>query len=314
MKKLSLLSLGLMSFSAVVLGAAPVFAAEGDPIVAKSEGTVLFDVDTETEPPTTPPTVDPESPDPGGTIDPGTPGEKPTPEKPEGKPGTGTDGTKPGAGANQSFNITYVSNFRFNAKKADGTAWEPIKLDSNGMTLFAYGTDLVLDRENHPDEQLNYEKIPNLVEVTDNRGNKNAGWELSVTRTDFKSVNGDVLTGSELSLNNAKAGGPVDVTAPTIFNGADSVVIPTDGSAVVMEAAKGTGTGTWALSFGQEAADWTTVEGISGAPVQYKQLAVDADGVPTTGVKLEVPAKAQAQAGVLYTSDITWTLASTPKA
>lgn len=319
MKKLSLLSLGLMSFSALVLGAAPVFAAD---VTAKTEGTVLFEVDDETEPPTTPPTtVEPGGENPGGTVD---------PEKP------GTDGEK--GDGDPSFNITHVSNFRFNDKERDANGvaqlvdgkfvWKPIKLNSNGMTLYAYGTDLTLNRQNSQGkwidaageevdeanaQKLTYSDIPNFVEVTDNRGNKDAGWKLMVSRTEFTSDKGE-LTGSALSLNDSFIAGPAGVTAPVFSE--NEVEIPVgDGASTgveVMSAAKGTGTGTWSLSFGTQGETAVVKQTEDEVPpVSYKKLALT-NGEPDSGVKLVVPAAAQAQTDALYTSNITWTLASVP--
>lgn len=318
MKKLSLVSLGIMSFSTIVLGASPVFASPEQP-EAKTEATVEFEVDDETVPPVVPPTTEEGGEDGGGTVDPNKPG---------------TDGEN--GDGNPSFNITHVSNFRFNEKErdTDGTAilengafkWKPIKLNNNLMTLYAYGTDLALFRQNKEGNWINsageaveneadaqklaYTDIPNFVQVTDNRGNKKAGWRLEVSRTQFTDGT-DELTGAELSLNDAFIKGPSGVTAPVFTK--NDVVIPTTGSTVVMDAATGAGTGSWSLSFGELGEDLATVVGTENeeTPVTYGQLAL-VDGKPKSGVKLVVPAEAQAQAGAVYTADLTWTLSSVP--
>lgn len=314
MKKLSLANVGLVSMSVLALGATPVFASEEQP-VAVTEGTVQFKVDDETKPPVTPPTDNGNG---GGTID-------PTKPDTDGESGDG----KP------SFNITHVSNFRFNEKEsfnADTQTWKwsPINLNANGMTLYAYGTDLALYRQNDEGkwidkngdiveketdaQRLAYKDLPNFIQVTDNRGNKKAGWKLEVARTQFTDGT-DELAGATISLNNAFIKGPDGVSEPTYSTEEVEIPLASDGgSAVVMEAVPGAGIGSWSLSFG-DVGESAIVAGTEdeATPVTYGQLAL-VNEKPKSGVKLVVPASAQAQTDVVYKSAITWTLSSVPEA
>lgn len=319
MKKLTLTSLGILTASAVVLGTSPVLASEEKP-VANTEATIQFQVDKDTEQPVTPPTEGGGE-NGGGTIDPNKPG---------------TDGEK--GDGNPSFNITHVSNFRFNAKKKENGipileegsfVWEPINLNANGMTLFAYGTDLALFRQNSDGKWINsqgdvveneteaqklaYTDLPNFIQVTDNRGNKQAGWKLEVSRTQFAGES-DELTGATISLNDAFIKGPEGVGEPNYTSNDFEIPLAEDGSVTLMSADAGTGTGSWSLSFG-DVGETATVAGTENeeTPVTYGKLALVND-VPKSGVKLVVPAAAQAQADVIYKSAITWTLSSVPEA
>lgn len=277
MKKINILGLGIISFSALSLGVSPVFASESQP-VANTEGTVIFKADDddgsgEVTPPG--PGGKGES---GGEVDPG------------GSDGSPGDGTK-------SFNITWVSNFRFNERKSDGT-FEPIILNGNGMTLWAKGTKLTLNLTNEDGELTGekkvYTNIPNFVQVTDNRGTAN-GWNLTVSRTEFTGRDSEnktqVLAGAELTLNHQSIYGPEGVPAPQINDG--KVVKIGSDNEKLMTANKGSGTGTWSLNFGEfNQTDNTLVE--------------------KTGVKLVIPASAQPKANVEYKSEITWTLTDGP--
>lgn len=291
MKKMTLLSLGIITFSALALGAPAAFAA--DEIIeakAESEATVLFEADdTETKPPVDPPIT-------GGGEE-GEVDEKET----DGNSGDGT----------ASFNL-FVSNFRFNDRADDDgengvekfTKFKPIKLNGNGMTLWAKGTQLGIKEKDKTTTTI-YKDIPNFVQVVDNRG-KTSGWKLSVTASEFSGENeaGDIVTlkGANLSVNNLNLKGPDGVTPPMV-NELNGVISTT--SNILMTADQSTnpearqGTGTWSLKFGEE----ETVNGNS-----YGTLKQD------TGVKLEIPAGAQPQAGVPYKSDLTWVLADGPTA
>lgn len=282
MKKMTLLSLGIISFSALTLGAPGAFADTTTP-EAESEATVLFeaDDDTDTKPPVVPPT---DGGDKEGEID-----EKET----DGNTGDGS----------ASFNIAAVSNFRFNDRAdndgEDGfnfTKFKPIKLNGNGMTLWAKGTQLGVKLKGDEDTTI-YKNIPNFVQVVDNRG-KLSGWNLSVTATPFtgenKSGQDVALNGAVLSLQTLTLKGPAEVAAPTIMH--EDEVVVNDSSSVLMSAKPKTGTGSWSLKFGQEETTTQT----------YGTLVQD------TGVKLDIPAKAQPQADVAYKSTLTWVLADGP--
>lgn len=267
MKKTTLCSLGLLGMSACLINTAPVFASETQPVAA-SESTVLFAADDEQGPNiVTPPGEGGD----GGEVDPG-----------------GSDGNT--GDGNKSFNIDWVSNFRFNETNPDGT-FQPITLNGNGMDLWAKGTKLALkDAEG---TVKTYENIPNFVQITDNRGNAN-GWHLTVSRTEFSGKDAagveQTLNGATLLLNNQHIFGPEGVTKPTSMEG-QAVEI---GAATknLMTAAVGAGTGSWTLAFGDED--------------DNGQLVAD------TGVELQIPASAQPKANVTYKADLTWTLSDTP--
>lgn len=273
MKKMTALSLGLISLSALTLGGTLVSATAEQP-QAESEATVLFKADDGAG---------------GGgegqVVDPPFPGEnnKPGIVDEDGSDGNNGDGTK-------SFNITWVSNFRFNERNALGN-FEPINLNANGMNLWAKGTTLTLEHEDKTTSV--YENMPNFVQVVDNRG-KLSGWHLNVVATPFTGENAAnqtvTLTGATLSLNQPATKGPDAVTAPTTFT---NKVAVNDSAKTIMNApAGGAGIGTWSLKFGQEEIDGTLVEG--------------------TGVNLDIPASAGIQADVTYTSNLTWTLIDAP--
>lgn len=284
MKKMTLVSLGIVTFSTLVLGGGA-FASEEQP-AANSEASVLFKADDDK---TTPPVVvPPTGEDKPGAID------------PDGSDGSIGDGLP-------SFNIAYVSNFRFNERTAadtDFTKFEPIKLNANGMTLWAKGTQLTLkelDKDGNlvtPEVKSVYQDIPNFVQVVDNRG-KNSGWNLSVVAGEFKGKDAEgkeaTLTGAQLSLNQATVKGPADVTAPSL--GFTNSTVINKSSKVLLNAQANAGTGSWSLKFGQE-------EKQAGAA--YETLVAD------TGVKLDIPASAQAKADVAYKADINWTLTDAP--
>lgn len=273
MKKMTLLSLGIITFSALALGAPAAFAAdEITEAKAETEATVLFSPNDGEE------IVDPpiEGGGEGGVVDEG-----------------GSDGNK--GDGNASFNIAWVSNFRFNEKDVDGKD-VPIKLNGNGMQLWAKGTKLTLQHKDAADSV--YENIPNFIQVVDNRG-KISGWKVSVSASAFTGTGEDevesTLTGAVLSLNQPVLSGPEGVAAPSPFS--DKLELGTD-AAILMSAdpALKAGTGTWSMKFGEE----------EQTSVAYKTLQ---EG---TGVKLDVPAKAQPKAGVPYKSTLTWNLTDGP--
>lgn len=285
MKKITTASLGVLLFSTLVLGSQEAFASVEQP-EAKSDATVQFEADND---PTDPPIVVPPTGDgKPGIVDPG-----------------GSDGSK-GDGT-PSFNIAYVSNFRFNDRTEDDTdftKFNPIKLNANGMTLWAKGNQLTInevDKDNNlldPKVSTVYENIPNFVQVVDNRG-KLSGWNLHVTASDFtgkdEEENDVVLKGAKLSLNDVSLKGPEGVLAPAI--GFTNSAELSSESSLMLNAGKDAGTGSWSLKFGNEETVGATA---------YETLVKD------TGVKLEIPASAGTKAGVNYTSKLVWTLTDAP--
>lgn len=244
-------------------------AQEPKEIEAKTEATVTFQTNDGEVDPEKPVIVDPTDPEKPVIVDPG-----------------GSDGEI--GNGNNSFNIAWASNFRFNDTDSEGNP-VGIILNANGMNLWAKGTKLSF----MDDAQSNVENIPNFIQVVDNRG-KLTGWHLNVSNTTFKGKvkesNEDVeLKGAVLSLNQPEVTGPTGVTAPTAF--ATSLAINNE-SASVMTAAEKAGTGSWSLSFGDKDEDQKLIEG--------------------TGIKLAIPASAGIRSDVTYSSELTWTLADTP--
>ena len=287
MKKMTLASLGIVICSTLVLGSQTASATEARP-EANSEATVQFKANTEIDVPTIVP--------PGG-------GDEAAIDL-DGSDGTIGDG-------NASFNIAYVSNFRFNERTADDTnftKFEPIKLNANGMTLWAKGTQLTLDKIDkegaiiEPKQTTVYRDIANFIQVVDNRGEL-SGWNLQVKAGAFKGEDADenevVLKGAAITLTQPSLEGPEGIElssplAPTAFS--DEFTI-TSSAAPIMTAQAGAGTGSWSMKFGQE-------ETLSGA--DYATLVED------TGVKLTIPATAEAKANVAYKADLNWILTDGP--
>ena len=289
---MTLASLGIVLCSTFVLGSQTALATVERP-EANSEATVQFKADTGTDVPTIVP--------PGG-------GEEAAIDL-DGSDGTIGDG-------NASFNIAYVSNFRFNELADDDgdgdtkkfTKFKPIKLNANGMTLWAKGTQLTLnkiDKEGaiiEPKQTTVYKDIANFVQVVDNRGEL-SGWNLQVKADDFKGKDTDdnevVLKGAAITLTQPSLEGPegIELTsplAPTAFS--DEFTI-TSSAAPIMTAQAGAGTGSWSMKFGQE-------ETLAAA--NYATLVED------TGVKLSIPATAEAKANVAYKANLNWILTDGP--
>ena len=245
---------------------APTVLATEEKPVAKSESTVTFSPDDNTG------IIDPTDPDGGGEIIDG---------ESDGNAGDGSP----------SFNIVWVSNFRFYDKDTDGKAI-PIPLNANGMNLWSKGTKLTYEKETG--NKVAHEDIPNFIQVADNRGTL-TGWNLKVSGTPFVGTKGDSaekpeLKGATLSLNHPHLSGPNGVSGPTIF--ANTLNIGT-APVSVMKAIEGSGVGNWSLYFG--ARDNKTNKLIDG-----------------TGVNLDIPASAGIKAGFEYKSELTWTLEDTP--
>lgn len=264
MKSIKLMSLGLVMFSTVTLGAS--FAQAADP-VANTDADVKFVEDKDTVDPTKPEVVDPTKPtEPGKEVDPG-------------EEGSGGNGTK-------SFNINWVSNFKFGE----------IKIGSTTMTAFSAPTTLTWKDGSTPTTDL-----ANFLQVTDNRGT-NAGWNVSVKGDSFKELDetntptATELKGASITLNEAQIVGDTSTTdaaalAPTALStGVD--ILGTGSSYTVLNAAAGKGQGTWAVTWGADT-DKTTLK-------------------DNAGVELSVPVTAQPKADKNYRSTLTWTLAATP--
>lgn len=137
------------------------------------------------------------------------------------------------------------------------------------------------------DQMKDGSEKPLYVQVTDQTGTL-AGWNLTAKQNaQFKTTDGDELTGAVLKLSKASVASNVDkkYTPGTV---ATDVTLKPDGSQLPgITAAKGQGAGTWVYRFGDtntNAADAVTL------------------AVPGSTVKLAKE----------YKTTITWTLQSTP--
>lgn len=275
MKAIKLASFGLMTMTMVGLGTQNVLAA--DP-AASTKGIVTFTEPTgeDNEDPNKPNVVDPK--DPEGPAKPVSPGGE----------GIGGNG-KP------SFNINWVSNFRFGN----------ISLGTN-MSSFAAPTTLNWAEENqNGDLEPTGDKTENLapfLQVTDLRGT-NAGWNVTVSGTEFRQLDADgepiddkVLAGATVTLNHPSIVG-VEANsdlAPSALNASGNKETGNlVGSAAlpILNADKDKGQGTWTLTWG-----------------------ADDDKVTNAakGVQLVVPMTALPEVDKTYQADFTWTLNATP--
>ncbi|MGX7150244.1 WxL domain-containing protein [Enterococcus ureasiticus] len=267
MKSIKLMSLGLVVLSAVALGAPSVQAA--DP-VAETNADVKFVEDKDPITPDKPDVVDPTKPtEPGKGIDP--------------------DGNGSGGNGTKSFNINWVSNFKFGE----------IKIGSTNMTAFAAPTTLKWTDGSEPTTGL-----ANFLQVTDNRGT-NAGWNVSVEGSAFKELDESSnpttteLKGASITLNDAQIVGDTDgaALAPTAVSVGEDILAT--GSHTVLDAGAGKGQGTWAVTWGADT-DKTTLK------------MNDDKTNATAGVQLSVPVTAQPKADKSYRSTLTWKLVTAP--
>ncbi|MGX7264843.1 WxL domain-containing protein [Enterococcus crotali] len=281
-KTTKLLSLGLISLCALSLGSPTVLAADPE---ANTKADVKFTEDTGTVDPEKPEVTDPTDPDKEpGIVDPG--GE-----------GGGGNGTK-------SFNINWVSNFKFGE----------IKIAGSTMSAYAQPTTLNWAKEENGDLVPTGEKtvgLANFLQVTDNTG-KNAGWTVNVTGTPFYELD---ASGKEIQANEL-AGAAITLEDPQIVGlaeSADLAPISTlspskdilDGGAnKVFEAASQKGQGTWSLTWGADT-DKTSLKGITVA-------GNTTTGKATSGVKLTVPVTAKPKAEKSYRSSLEWVLTTAP--
>ncbi|MEI5989739.1 hypothetical protein A5881_001232 [Enterococcus termitis] len=281
-KTTKLLSLGLISLCALSLGSPTVLAADPE---ANTKADVKFTEDTGTVDPEKPEVTDPTDPDKEpGIVDPG--GE-----------GGGGNGTK-------SFNINWVSNFKFGEIKIAGS------------TMSAYAQPTTLNWAKEEDNKLvpTGEKtvgLANFLQVTDNTG-KNAGWTVNVTGTPFYELD---ASGKEIQANEL-AGAAITLEDPQIVGLAESAALAPistlspskdilDGGAnKVFEAASQKGQGTWSLTWGADT-DKTSLKGITVA-------GNTTTGKATSGVKLTVPVTAKPKAEKSYRSSLEWVLTTAP--
>lgn len=206
-------------------------------------------------------------------------GEDPTDPTDPTDPGNPIDPVDPPTPVGGALSIDYASNFKFGKQK----------ISTQDQTYYA-ALDQFVDADGNQFGDSNY------VQVSDKRGNL-AGWNLTVGQVDqFKTADGEVLSGAELKINQASAVAAVDdnsldsykpgTVAPAI------TLVPGDGTTPgtteAIKAEQGKGVGTWIYRFGDTAEDGEKAVQLS---------------VPGKSVKLSKE----------YKTTLNWTLASTPE-
>ncbi|HHK5557875.1 WxL domain-containing protein [Bacillus cereus] len=245
MKLTKLALAGAVSFSTVLAAGAPTFAAE-DGGTLNSKAFIKFEKNTEIVNPVSPldPSVEVETKDPKDPKDPHEPG---------------TQGP---------LSIDYVSNFQFEKHKASG----------NNEIYYA-SLDSITKKDTT--ETM---KVPNYVQVTDNRGT-NVGWKLSVTQNDqFKTAEGRDLTGAALTLKNGTLHSASGSEAP---KAAQDITLTPGQASDVVTAQEEQGMGTWVNTFGKSVED------------------------AKKSVELSVPGKTKKEQAE-YTTSLTWELKDAP--
>lgn len=170
-----------------------------------------------------------------------------------------------------SLSIDYASQWKFGTQK----------ISTTDQTYFAQ-LDQFKDSEGKP----TIEK-PNYVQVTDKRGTLE-GWSLSVTQPEqFKTADGDELTGAVLKIKTAAIAGLSGSDTYTPGTVAASIDLTPGQEAAGITAEKTKGAGTWVYRFGNDA--------------DTGKKAIELD-VPGKTVKLAKE----------YKTTLNWTLASTP--
>ncbi|MBO0462421.1 MULTISPECIES: WxL domain-containing protein [unclassified Enterococcus] len=186
--------------------------------------------------------------------------ENPDPEKPV------DPVDPPGPGTGGALSIDYGSKFKFGTQK----------ISSATQTYYAA-----------PDEMQDGSKKPTYVQVTDKRGTL-AGWKLSIAQPEqFKTSAGVELVGAELSFTKGQAASIVDSQyTPTTVNNKLTLTPGLSGT-LAINAAAGTGVGTWVYRFGADEAD------------------------NKDAVQLTIPGKS-VKLAQQYTTKLVWSLENTP--
>ncbi|MBA3927715.1 WxL domain-containing protein [Listeria rustica] len=193
-------------------------------------------------------------------------------------PGTDVTPTDPVAPTTGALRIDFASQFNFGTQTISGAAKDYHALYSEIQPLDAGG--LATGPKKY---------VPQYVQVTDNRGS-NAGWNLTVSGTEFTNASSQTLAGATLTLG----GGTLSSAMPNTLTPGTVTPSVTVGAAsqVLVSAEANKGMGTWVHSFG------STI-GVTAADTN-------------PDVTLHVPAEAQKVAGSTYTSTLTWTINDTP--
>lgn len=202
-------------------------------------------------------------------------GDGPTNPQDPTDPGNEITPENPGTPAGGSLSIDYASSFQFGEQKI-----------STKDKIYYAKLDKFKGGGEEPDEDVNY------VQVTDVRGTL-AGWKLSASQQgQFKTSDGDILVGAQITVNTADLVAGVKETSMADYTPgevASSFTLDPDGfDQTVVTAAKNQGPGTWIYRFGD------TVERGKSAVELF---------VPGESVKLAKH----------YSTKINWTLATVPE-
>ncbi|WP_206911332.1 hypothetical protein IGL98_001955 [Enterococcus sp. DIV0840] len=197
-------------------------------------------------------------------------------------PPTGPGGEeieKPGEGATGMvgpLTIDYITKINFG----------PVKVSGNKATYYAKLAEIKLKDISVP------KKVPNYVQVTDNRGS-NAGWQLQLKQdSQFQAKDTDnkvsELTGAELAFDNPtlKSAQKSNEFAPL---GIKQKLTPGAAAVTVVNATIGKGMGTWYYALG------------------------DTDEQAAKSVSLTIPGATAKLTNVAYKTVLTWTLVDGPE-
>ncbi|MGX6962776.1 WxL domain-containing protein [Vagococcus xieshaowenii] len=275
--------------STLVLGSlnTAVFAEEGITTNETSEGKVHFVVDDEaTNPPVSPPIVDPTDPE---NPDPTTP--EITPDEPDKE--TGQTGP---------LTIDFVSTLNFGIQKISNSD-ETYPAFASKSTIT--GSDVKV---------IN----PNYVQITDNTGSL-AGWTLKVEQTQaFKDEAEHELEGAKINVSNGAVNSASDTTGIEAKE-AFAIEPSTEEKAIsveVMTASEGHGAGQFFYLAGNGGTAVTEELGetrgtLVKADVLGEDGQVSGQDWFNTAVQLEVPG-ASVKKSTAYTAELTWTLTNQP--
>lgn len=165
----------------------------------------------------------------------------------------------------------------------------PLSIDYSSRFKFGLQQISTLDKIYYASADImgNNLRKPTYVQVTDKRGTL-AGWKLTISQPNqFKTVDGDILEGAELTLTKGEVASSVNSDyTPTVVEDRLSLK-PGVGNFLVINAKKNTGVGTWIYRFGSD-------EKENRDAVQLK--------IPGTSVKLAKK----------YSTELVWTLEDTP--
>lgn len=245
-----------VQISIIILFVPNVMTFAADRVFYESNANVEFIPGTD---PTEP--VDPENPDPTNPVNPINP--------------TNPEGPNPGTGG--PLSIDYTSSLDFGRNR----------ITNKDKVYYANAQGFT--------ERINGEFRGNYAQITDNRGT-NDGWTLKLKQEgQFKSDKANkynILTGAKISLTESIAvSKSIGVGPPTVKN----VALKPGIEAIVMDASKGNGSGTWVSRFGK--AEKMTID---GEEIQKNKA-----------VTLEIPGSTPKEA-VTYVTKLIWTLSDTP--